>query len=85
VVNALKSLERSLVYGEEVTRLLQASPVWSQYEQQRHDLFIQVTRILCQDPVGAVLWIRNYFFPIRIRIPFSVEFWIRIWIRILLD
>jgi hypothetical protein len=29
-----------------------------------------------------VLWIRNYFF--RIRIQFSVEFWIRIWIRILL-
>jgi hypothetical protein len=25
---------------------------------------------------GAVLWIRNYF--LRIRIPFSAEFWIRI-------
>jgi hypothetical protein len=33
------------------------------------------------EAVKAVLWIRNYFF--RIRIPFSVEFWIRI--RILLD
>jgi hypothetical protein len=29
----------------------------------------------------TVLWIRNYF--VRIRIPFSAEFWI--WIRILLD
>jgi hypothetical protein len=43
VVNALKALQRSLVYGEEVSRLLQASPVWAQYEQQRHDLFIQVS------------------------------------------
>jgi hypothetical protein len=34
---------------------------------------------------STVLWIRNYFFCIRIRIPFSSEFWIRIWIRILLD
>jgi hypothetical protein len=25
-----------------------------------------------------VLWIRNYFFRIRILIPFSAEFWIRI-------
>jgi hypothetical protein len=31
--------------------------------------------------LNPVLWIRNYFF--RIRIPFSTEFWIRI--RILLD
>jgi hypothetical protein len=45
VVNALKALQRSLVYGEEVSRLLQASPVWSQYEQQRHDLFIQVSNL----------------------------------------
>ncbi len=44
VVNALKALQRSLVYGEEVSRLLQASPVWAQYEQQRHDLFIQVNK-----------------------------------------
>jgi DnaJ family protein C protein 13 len=43
VVNALKALQRSLVYGEDVSRLLQASPVWAQYEQQRHDLFIQVS------------------------------------------
>jgi hypothetical protein len=28
--------------------------------------------------VPAVLWIRNYFFRIRIWIPFSAEFWIRI-------
>jgi DnaJ family protein C protein 13 len=47
VVNALKALQRSLVYGEEVSRLLQASPVWAQYEQQRHDLFIQVSPMIC--------------------------------------
>jgi hypothetical protein len=33
----------------------------------------------------SVLWIRNYFFRIRIQIPFSSEFWIRIQIRILID
>jgi hypothetical protein len=48
VVNALKALQRSLVYGEEVSRLLQASPVWAQYEQQRHDLFIQVSPMICK-------------------------------------
>jgi len=41
VVNALKCLERSLVYGEEVTKLLNTSNVWSQYEAQKHDLFIE--------------------------------------------
>jgi len=41
VVNALKSLERSLVYGEEVSKLLKSSSIWSQYEAQKHDLFIE--------------------------------------------
>ena len=33
---------RSLVYGDKVTSILQASSVWSQYESQKHDLFIEV-------------------------------------------
>jgi len=55
VVNALKALERSLVYGEEVTKLLKASPVWSQYEAQRHDLFIEdrPTMALTAQPTTA--------------------------------
>jgi len=41
VVNALKAMQRSLVYGDQVSQLLSGSPIWSQYEQQRHDLFIE--------------------------------------------
>ena len=41
IVKALKSMEASLTYGEKVSALLKASPVWSQYAQQRHDLFIK--------------------------------------------
>ena len=41
VVNALKSMQRSLVYGDQVTALLAASSTWSQYESQKHDLFIE--------------------------------------------
>jgi len=41
VVNALKSMQRSLVYGDQVSSLLQASSTWAQYESQKHDLFIE--------------------------------------------
>jgi len=41
VVTCLKSMQRSLVYGDQVTSILQASSVWSQYESQKHDLFIE--------------------------------------------
>ena len=40
VVTCLKAMSRSLVYGDQVGSLLQASSVWSQYESQKHDLFI---------------------------------------------
>jgi len=40
VVKALKAMQRSLVYGDQVTQLLSASPVWKDYEQQKHDLFL---------------------------------------------
>jgi len=55
VVNALKALERSLVYGEEVTKLLKTSNVWSQYEAQKHDLFIEdrPTLALASQPTTA--------------------------------
>ena len=39
---ALKSMQRCLVYGDQVTALLAASSAWSQYErQQQSDLVIQ--------------------------------------------
>ena len=41
VVTCLKSMQKSLVYGDQVTALLSANQVWSQYESQKHDLFIE--------------------------------------------
>jgi len=41
VVNALKAMQKSLVYGDQVSQLLSGSTIWSQYEQQKHDLFIE--------------------------------------------
>ena len=41
IVKALKAMEASLAHGEKVTALLRASPVWKQFEAQKHDLFIK--------------------------------------------
>ena len=41
LVDSCKLMGESLVYGEQVLRLLQASSVWNDYKDQRHDLFIQ--------------------------------------------
>ena len=41
VVKALKSMQRSLVYGDQVSSQLSGSTVWAQYEKQNHDLFIE--------------------------------------------
>jgi len=40
IVKALKAMTHSLLHGEEVTSILKANPVWQQYEQQKHDLFL---------------------------------------------
>lgn len=40
IVNALKSMARSLLYGDKVTAILEKSSVWAEYKDQRHDLFI---------------------------------------------
>jgi hypothetical protein len=50
------------------------SKTFKKYFQQQREA-LQVPTLF------TVLWVRNYFF--QIRIPFSAEFWIRI--RILLD
>ncbi len=36
-------MAESLIYGEQVSRILQASNVWNDYKDQRHDLFIQTS------------------------------------------
>ena len=40
IVKALKDMQCSLAHGEEINHLLRASSVWSQYESQKHDLFL---------------------------------------------
>lgn len=43
LVDSCKLMAESLVYGEQVQRILQASSVWNDYKDQRHDLFIQTS------------------------------------------
>ncbi|CAF4180192.1 unnamed protein product, partial [Rotaria sp. Silwood2] len=43
LVDSCKLMAESLVYGEQVSRILQSSTVWSYYKDQRHDLFIQTS------------------------------------------
>uniref|UniRef100_A0A6Q2Y6F1 J domain-containing protein n=1 Tax=Esox lucius TaxID=8010 RepID=A0A6Q2Y6F1_ESOLU len=40
IVKALKSMTRSLQYGEQVNDILARSTVWSAFKDQKHDLFI---------------------------------------------
>lgn len=40
IVKALKAMERSLAFGDEVGSLLKQSTVWNQYAAQKHDLFL---------------------------------------------
>jgi DnaJ family protein C protein 13 len=40
IVKALKAMCRSLLHGSSVTAILDKSAVWSEYKDQRHDLFI---------------------------------------------
>lgn len=45
IVKALKSMSRSLMYGEKVNSILEKSSVWLEYKDQKHDLFISSTPI----------------------------------------
>uniref|UniRef100_A0A8C9S306 DnaJ heat shock protein family (Hsp40) member C13 n=1 Tax=Scleropages formosus TaxID=113540 RepID=A0A8C9S306_SCLFO len=40
IVKALKSMTRSLQYGDQVSEILSRSTVWSAFKDQKHDLFI---------------------------------------------
>ncbi|KAJ4448169.1 DnaJ sub C member 13, partial [Periplaneta americana] len=43
IVKALKAMSRSLLHGDRVSAILEKSPIWSEYKDQRHDLFISHT------------------------------------------
>lgn len=40
IVKALKAMARCLKYGDQVQSVLNASTVWAEYKDQKHDLFI---------------------------------------------
>ncbi|GAB0184323.1 dnaJ subfamily C member 13 [Grus japonensis] len=44
IVKTLKSMSRSLQYGEQVNEILSRSSVWSAFKDQKHDLFISETQ-----------------------------------------
>lgn len=43
IVKALKSMSRSLLYGDKINAILEKSSVWAEYRDQKHDLFISST------------------------------------------
>ncbi|XP_054738081.1 dnaJ homolog subfamily C member 13 [Anastrepha obliqua] len=45
IVAALKGMTHNLNYGERVTQILLKHPIWAEYKDQRHDLFITDTNI----------------------------------------
>jgi DnaJ family protein C protein 13 len=40
IADALKLFSRDAQYGERIAAILQRSPIWTQYKDQRHDLFL---------------------------------------------
>lgn len=44
IVKALKAMTRSLLFGDKIHAELEKSTVWSEYKDQKHDLFISSTQ-----------------------------------------
>ena len=53
LVDSCKSMAQSLVHGEQVQKILQASSVWINYKDQRHDLFIETSSHMKQITGGS--------------------------------
>uniref|UniRef100_A0A182NJR4 J domain-containing protein n=1 Tax=Anopheles dirus TaxID=7168 RepID=A0A182NJR4_9DIPT len=45
IVAALKAMSANLTYGDRVTHLLNQYPIWAEYRDQKHDLFITDTDV----------------------------------------
>uniref|UniRef100_A0AAR5P1B7 J domain-containing protein n=2 Tax=Dendroctonus ponderosae TaxID=77166 RepID=A0AAR5P1B7_DENPD len=45
IVKALKSMTKSLLYGDRVNAILEKSGIWAEYKDQKHDLFITSTNV----------------------------------------
>lgn len=40
IVSALKAMTHNLNYGDQVSHILNSNPIWAEYKDQKHDLFI---------------------------------------------
>lgn len=45
IVAALKAMANNLNYGQRVNEILNANPIWAEFRDQKHDLFIADTQI----------------------------------------
>jgi DnaJ homolog subfamily C member 13 len=43
IVSALKTMAQNLNYGDQVLHILNADPIWAEFKDQNHDLFIMDT------------------------------------------
>ena len=80
LVAALKAMARDVTHGEAVSVILDASPVWAAYRDQRHDLFLTSTAVAgyLTGPTAQVagyLMVRLFvgFFGLCFVSPWSVE------------
>jgi DnaJ family protein C protein 13 len=65
IVDALKQVARDLQYGSQITDILEKSTIWSQYKDQRHDLFLPASRtqaITGPANVGVAGYLTNNMF-----------------------
>lgn len=53
IVACLKTMAASPQHSEEVTALLEKSPVWAQYRDQKHDLFIEAAPTIAGSLMGG--------------------------------
>lgn len=60
IVKALKAMMSSLQYGEQISSILDQSQVWSEYKDQKHDLFITNTNIAGYLPAASVPGVAGY-------------------------
>jgi DnaJ homolog subfamily C member 13 len=44
IVSALKTMAQNLTYGAQVLHILNSDPIWAEFKDQNHDLFIMDTR-----------------------------------------
>uniref|UniRef100_A0A182WKY9 J domain-containing protein n=1 Tax=Anopheles minimus TaxID=112268 RepID=A0A182WKY9_9DIPT len=72
IVAALKAMSANLTYGDRVTHLLNQHPIWAEYRDQKHDLFITDTDVRgylmgmhhkSPRSMAASTYTLNYLFP----------------------